>query len=130
MRTIVLFFLFLSPLFSFENGVTYACVSTYRADVALNKEEQVKSYFEFYIKKDGSYLRTSAKRIYDLVKKSAEDKTYISKHKSNGHILYYRMKLMDKNSLMKSVSVPGYGKLISEYVKCSPKKIKKQQKLQ
>ncbi len=127
MKILVLIFLFLLPLFSFENGVTYACVSTYRGDVALKKEEQVKSYFEFYIKKDGSYLRTSAKRIYDLVKKNVKEKTYISKQKSNGHILYYRMKFMDKNSLMKSVSVPGYGKLISEYVKCSPKKLKKSQ---
>ena len=123
----ILLVLLTFPLFAFENGVTYQCVSTYRADVELSKEEQTKTYFEFYIKKDGSYLRTSSKRIYDLSTSMAKGRLYLSKTKSNGKVLYYKMQFSDKNTMMKSVTVQGYGKLISEFVRCS-KKIRKEKK--
>jgi len=121
---LLLFCLLTLPLFAFENGVTYQCVSIYRGDVELSKEEQEKTYFEFYIKKDGSYLRTSSKQIYDLSASMNKGRMYLSKKKSNGRVLYYKMQFSDRNSMMKSVTVPGYGKLISEFVQCS-KKIKR-----
>ena len=102
-------------------------MSTYRGDVKLPKEEQSKTYFEFYIKKDGSYLRTSAKRIYDLSSSMAKGRMYLSKVRSNGRTLYYRMQFSDNNTMMKSVSVQGYGKLISEFVQCT-KKVKRKKK--
>ena len=126
MKLILLCLLFV-PLFAFENGLTYKCMSTYRADVELSKEEQVKTYFEFYIKKDGSYLRTSAKRIYDLSSSMTKGRMYLSKVRSNGRVLYYKMQFSNNNTMMKSVSVPGYGKLISEFVQCT-KKIKRKNK--
>lgn len=113
------------PLFAFENGVTYQCKSIYRADIKLAKEEQAKTYFEFYIKTDGSYLRTSAKRIYNLSSSMKKGRLYLHKTLSQGKILYYKMQFSDKNSMMKSVTVQGYGKLISEFVKCSKKSNKK-----
>jgi len=109
-------------LFAFENGVTYQCQSLYRADIELSPEEQAQTIFEMYIKKDGSYLKTSEPRIYDLAKTSNKGRLYASKHKSQGKTVYYKLQFSKGNKLLKFVTVPGYGKIISEYVACIKKK--------
>jgi len=121
---ILFFFLFFYlSLSAFENGNSYECHAIKRNDVELSFEEQKTTKFEFYIKKNGAYLKTSRPLIYDRVKTKLEsqDKLYLAKVKSNGNIIHFKLKFIQKNTLLRYVTVPGYGNLISEYVICNKK---------
>jgi hypothetical protein len=122
MKITLLLFLTLS-LFAFENGVTYQCQAINRDNVDLSPEEQLQTQFTLYIKKDGSYLKTSRPLIYDLTKTKldSQDKLYVAKVKSNGRLVYFKLKFTGNNTLLRYVSVPGFRNLISEYIVCAEK---------
>ena len=122
MKITLLLFLTLS-LFGFENGVTYQCKAINRDNVELSPEEQLQTHFTLYIKRDGSYLKTSRPLIYDLTKTklASQEKLYVAKVKSNGRVLHFKLKFTGNNTLLRYVSVPGFRNLISEYIICSKK---------
>ena len=123
MKAFLLIFLFAYALLAFENGNSYQCHAIKRNDVKLSLEEQKATAFDFYIKKDGTYLKTSRPLIYDLMKTKLQKqgKTYLAKVKSNGQIIHFKLKFVQDETLLRFVTVPGYGNLISEYVICNKK---------
>ncbi len=130
MKTFFLLLFLSTALFAFENGTKYKCQAIKRDNIELSPSQQLKTAFDLYIKKDGTYLKTSRPLIYDLTKSKldSKDRLYIARVKVKGKQFYFKLQFTGKNTLLRFVTVPGYGNLISEYVTCTKKYATKKDK--